>query len=155
MPTTTPASFSQKHFDLARLHGILPEQIIFFSNIGDMRSIAMKFDVSPVRAAEHHELTAGLCIRPEPGDSFDSTRILLRNPLPPGEHLRTYLRLGIHDPSDAFLDENRPDLLYTFLLLHEIGHHLMKHDHRSDYTTIEREADAWAYQELVRSGFLS
>lgn len=154
MPTSTPSSFSQKHYDLARSHGIEPNQIIFFSDIGDMRVIAAQFDVPPERAAEHHELTAGLCIRPMPGDSFDSTRILLRNPLPPGEHLRTYIRLGVEDPSDTFLDANRNDILYAFLLLHEIAHHLLNHDPASGYERVEREADAWAYQELRKSAFL-
>jgi hypothetical protein len=107
----------------------------------------------PAPAIRLHQLpTPGAGRHPPPPRIALLARVhhLRRDRTHPGHNSRpeaAWLRGARPDACDE------PDLLYGFLLLHEIAHHVLAHGGREGaWRDVEDEADRWAYAELCRGG---
>lgn len=143
--------FDERHFKLAEAYGFERGRIGFFNDFEDLRIIALEHGITEEYCAEHYsESTYGVLIQADDIPGGRDAWIYVRSAIPHDQQLATYDRLSRHglNPPIQLADESRKDLVYFFLLLHEIAHHDCKHSPETPYEQAEREADTWAIEHL-------
>ena len=145
-----PRTFADWHFRAAKDHGISPDRIGFYANLSELRTIAGKLDVPSEDIERYTESTFGVRIQADDIPGGPDVWIFLIKDLPDAAHLDTFHRLEGHGliPPIEIAVTTRKDVLYAFLLLHEIGHHARRHGPLTPYAQAEQEADAWALDHL-------
>ena len=151
-----PVGFDKRHFALAADFGISRCRIIFVENSEGMRRKARALGVADNETAAYDSNVWALRVQRDDLPKGPDVFILLRGPLEPDLHERTYRRLESQDlnPSLRIAASGEPELLYGFLLLHEVAHHVLGHGKAESPTQSEQqehEADSWAWAELRRS----
>jgi hypothetical protein len=143
-----PVPFTNQHFSLAKKFGIARDKIGFVADLASMRAAAEALGVSQEELDSYSDTTLGICINDVPGGP--NVRIYLRTPLSEQSHSDTYFRLDQLqlNPVLDLIDSTETSLLYAFLLLHEVGHHVLKHSPAEAYKRREEEADKWACETL-------
>jgi hypothetical protein len=137
-------------FVIAKRHGIRPERLRVADSIDALRVAALSHGISADEVRTYGPKTHALCIQADDIPGGDDVWIYLRLPLHPdirhdtNSRLRSYQRgdLGRLHPED---DDER---LISFLLLHEIAHHRLRHPSGGDKAKKEQEADLWALDRL-------
>jgi hypothetical protein len=151
-----PHSFDERHYALAMSYGIDRERIQFFSNLEQLKIIAANKGVPNHEIKDYTETTNALWIQVDEIRGGPDLYICLINSLSEKVHIDSVIRLlewyseplGTSQQLEALGDTKRPEVLYAYLLLHEIGHNQLKHGSGGDYLQKEEEADRWALQNL-------
>lgn len=145
-----PPHFNDLHFALAAEFGIVRDRIRFVHDLQAMRAAAAAHEVPRNELDSYSDSTAGICIQADNCPGGPDVWIYLRTSLADECHKETYFRLDRLElnPILDLVDTTKKALLYAFLLLHEIGHHELKHSPADSSEKKEAEADRWASNQL-------
>lgn len=146
---------NEKHYRLAESFGVSRSQIHFFVSLDDLRQLALSRGISDEEIERYAEEISGLNIRDHAGSGVSACEIFIRQNGHLIGGLETYYRIenrGLQS-SIRFMDKDG-EFFYAFVLLHEIAHAQLNHDAASSHESYdhnEREADLWAYSQLMKS----
>ena len=137
-------------FLIAKRYGISPKRLCVADSLDALRLAAWTHGISKAEAAAYGPKTHAVCIQADDVPGGEDVWIVLRLPLDPEAMSDTRARLKEHHcaDTDRMLPESDDERLICFLLLHEIGHHQLKHDGGGDKPQKEKEADLWAVERL-------
>lgn len=155
-----PFSFTKRHYQLAGFYGIDSSRIGFYRDGAELKAFMVGLGGAPNLIPKVSDSVHGIRIQCAPNDpSSSDIHIRLRAPLPDEAHSETVTRLkarGFVPPARLGL-VGETALLYAYILLHEIGHHVLHHStprSEAEYLANEDQADQWALAALQKSGFL-
>ena len=158
MRTTEITESLRAHLgSLAEHFGISWDRICYFSSADDLKNQCIKFGALPDEMAGVHEGVRSYRLQVDDKPRGPEVRIFIQDPMPTSVHHDSSQRLrnrGRKNIGIELGDTRRPGFLLTFLLLHEIAHHQLRHVDDSEdqdlYARQEREADLWAAERVRR-----